>query len=285
MFLKKKTFKNITVLYQFCRYIDDVADKNSKNKRFKLKDIKNKLTSSSEGNKLFNIKKLISKNIINKNHLLLLIDGVNSDISKTVRIKNNKELVSYAFAVAGTVGLMMSDILNIKERIAQKYAIDLGIAFQLTNIARDIIEDAKMNRIYIPFSWYKLNINEIKKLNKNSLEKLRNSTKDLLQLAEIYYQSAFKGLAFLSLRNRFAILLALLVYRQIGIKIINNNFSNLHSREKVFFFEKILCLFKCIPLFLFNFKIHKKNYNHNTSLHIHIKTLLIKTNKSETKTI
>ena len=72
------------------------------------------------------------------------------DTSKKVRIKNNKELISYAYQVAGTVGIMMSSILNINDNIAHKYAVDLGIAFQLTNIARDILEDAKINRIYIP---------------------------------------------------------------------------------------------------------------------------------------
>ena len=204
-----------------------------------------------------------------------LIDGVNQDVSQKVRIKNTKELISYSYAVAGTVGLMMSQILNIKEKIAQKYAIDLGIAFQLTNIARDIIEDSKINRIYIPHTWYKLNINEIKKLNKNSIKKLQSSTKDLLQLAETYYKSAFKGLAFISFRNRFAILLALIVYRKIGIKILSKNYSNLYDREKVSFREKILCVLKCMILFLFNFKIHKKTHRHNEDLHKHIKTILV----------
>ena len=94
------------------------------------------------------------KNIINKHYLLQLIDGVSLDTSKKVRIKNNKELISYAYSVAGTVGIMMSKILNINNNIAKKYAVDLGIAFQLTNIARDILEDAKINRIYIPYTWY-----------------------------------------------------------------------------------------------------------------------------------
>ena len=83
-------------------------------------------------------------------------------------------------------------------------------------------------------------------------KKLKSATKDLLQLADLYYQSAFKGLAFLSPRNRFAILLALIIYRQIGVKIINQNYSNLYIREKVSFLEKLLCLIRCIFIFLFN---------------------------------
>ena len=197
------------------------------------------------------------------------------DTSKKVRIKNNKELISYAYSVAGTVGIMMSSILNINNNIARKYAVDLGIAFQLTNIARDILEDAKINRIYIPNTWYSLTTKEIKKLNDKSKEKLKSATKDLLNMADLYYQSAFKGLAFLSLRNRFAILLALVIYKQIGVKIMNKNYSNLYIREKVSFLEKLLCLMKCVFLFIFNLGIHKKVYEHNKVLHKHIKSFYI----------
>ena len=77
-------------------------------------------------------------------------------------IKNEKELVIYSYFVAGTVGIMMAKILKANEIVAFKYAVDLGIAFQLTNIARDILEDVNMNRIYIPKSWMKLNRDQIK---------------------------------------------------------------------------------------------------------------------------
>ena len=74
----------------------------------------------------------------------------------------------------------MSQILNVTKKVAYKYAIDLGIAFQLTNIARDILDDAKINRVYIPSSWYKLNIKEIVSTNYKNKEKLKNATRDLL---------------------------------------------------------------------------------------------------------
>jgi len=237
-----------------------------------LKKIKQNLNDQNKNYKLFKVNTLISKNIISKDALLQLIDGVSLDTFKKVRIKNNKELISYAYSVAGTVGIMMSSILNIDNNFAKKYAVDLGIAFQLTNIARDILEDAKINRIYIPLTWHTLTVKEIIKINDKSKKKLKSATKDLLQLADLYYQSAFKGLAFLSLRNRFAILLALVIYKQIGIKIINKKYSNLYIREKVSFLEKILCLIKCILIFLFNPKTHKKEYDHNTVLHKHIKS-------------
>ena len=78
-----------------------------------------------------------------------MIDGVASDLKKRVHMRSVKDLLVYSYRVAGTVGLMMSKILKVNERRALKGAIDLGIAMQLTNIARDVVEDKKMNREYI----------------------------------------------------------------------------------------------------------------------------------------
>ena len=78
-----------------------------------------------------------------------LFDGVESDLKKEVRIKTKKELLVYCYRVAGTVGLMMAKIFNVKKKESLRGAIDLGIAMQLTNIARDVMEDEKKNRVYL----------------------------------------------------------------------------------------------------------------------------------------
>ena len=78
-----------------------------------------------------------------------LFDGVESDLKKEVKINTKKELFIYSYRVAGTVGLMMAKILNVKNENSLKAAIDLGIAMQLTNISRDVVEDSKKNRKYI----------------------------------------------------------------------------------------------------------------------------------------
>ena len=97
----------------------------------------------------------------------------------------------------------------------------------------------------------------------------------IIDLSEEYYQSALKGLAFLSLRNRFAILTALIIYRQIGQKIVEKKFSNLYKREIIGFFGKFLCLLRCFTLFIFYKKIHKKDFNHNKSLHKYIQDIVV----------
>ncbi len=197
------------------------------------------------------------------------------DLKRKVEIKSKKELIIYAYLAAGTVGLMMADILGITEKIAYKYAIDLGIAFQLTNIARDILEDAKINRIYFPQDWIKITCSEIKSPNEKNKKKIIKATLKIINLSEEYYQSALKGLAFLSLRNRFAILTALIIYRQIGQKIVEKKFSNLYKREIIGFFGKFLCLLRCFTLFIFYKKIHKKDFNHNKSLHKYIQDIIV----------
>ena len=78
-----------------------------------------------------------------------LLDGVGSDLKPKVHLKSVKDLLVYSYRVAGTVGLMMAKILNVNDTRSLKGAIDLGIAMQLTNIARDVIEDQEMNRQYI----------------------------------------------------------------------------------------------------------------------------------------
>ena len=195
---------------------------------------------------------------------------------KKISILDKSELINYAYYVAGTVGIMMAKILNTQNKYAYRYAVDLGIAMQLTNIMRDIIEDANIDRVYYPKAWIKLTPKKILESNSNTIKNINKATEKLFELSEIYYKSAFKGIAFLPFRSRFAILLALFVYRQIGRKIIKNNFSNLKKREIVSLYEKILCLLKVFFIFTCNFNTHLKKYQHDKNLHdtINKKTFL-----------
>ena len=88
----------------------------------------------------------MQKNEINNSIFIDLIEGLILD-QKKIRIQNEEELIKYSYHVAGTVGLMMSQIIGVKNEKAGKSAIDLGIGMQLTNIARDVYEDSKIKRI------------------------------------------------------------------------------------------------------------------------------------------
>jgi len=162
-FLPKKIYKDCAKLYAFCRVLDDIADEesnlDSKIERFnKIKsfynntyDLNNREIGSLNENEIIinDMVTLAENNKIKRIILDDLIDGVSSDLKKKINIRSVKDLLIYSYRVAGTVGLMMSKILNVNDRRALKGAIDLGIAMQLTNIARDVVEDKKMNREYI----------------------------------------------------------------------------------------------------------------------------------------
>ena len=152
-FLGKEAAKKATRLYAFCRYLDDIADDTQYDNQDELLDIKNSLNSASnlddKDPQIESFQKL--HKIVNFNLFAIndLIDGLITD-QQDVCINNEELLIQYAYRVAGTVGLMMAAILNAQSKRAFPFAIDLGIAMQLTNIARDVLEDAENHRRYIP---------------------------------------------------------------------------------------------------------------------------------------
>ena len=173
-FLPKKTYRQCSDLYDFCRTLDDIADKNQdlQIKRKLFNDFKQDFINKNLNNKNINKIYELSNNFnISSKIILDLFDGVESDLKDSVKLKTNNELIIYSYQVAGTVGLMMAKILNVKSKNSLRSAIDLGIAMQLTNIARDVIEDSNRNRKYI-----NLDFDTIRKT---------------LKLADIFYESSF----------------------------------------------------------------------------------------------
>jgi phytoene synthase len=186
IFLSRDCFKNCSQLYNFCRVVDDIADNNYKNKKFLLKNIYNSINNpvSFKSKYISEIKPLIKLRIINKACLKELIHGVMLDTKKKISILDKSELINYSYYVAGTVGIMMAKILNAQNKYAYRYAVDLGIAMQLTNIMRDIIEDASMDRVYYPKAWLKLTSKNILENNANTIKNINKATEKLFELSE-----------------------------------------------------------------------------------------------------
>ena len=151
-FLSKETFGKCSILYDFCRSIDDIVDGDETLdiRKKKFVEFKSNFVNKNLSNSLIkNIHLLLEDENISKKIVEDLFDGIESDLKPAVIISNKKDLLIYSYRVAGTVGLMMAKILKVKDIYALKGAIDLGIAMQLTNIARDVIEDKKRNRSYV----------------------------------------------------------------------------------------------------------------------------------------
>ena len=217
-FLAKQTFKNGSSLYDFCRTLDDIADENTSldSKKQKFNKMKKDFIERNFENILIkNIDNLIKRFNISEKVVLDLFDGIESDIKENIEFKTKRELLLYSYRVAGTVGLMMAKILKVDSKIALRSAVDLGIAMQLTNIARDVVEDSDRNRKYIDHNFMKI--------------------KETLGIAELFYKSSFKSIKEIPLVNRFAILVARRVYREIGNNIIRKkNLVNYNNSGKIF---------------------------------------------------
>ena len=225
-FLPKKTYKNCSYLYDFCRVVDDIADDEDEIEIKKIKfqkfisDFKQK---NFENPVIQNMWNIIHEFNISLEIIYDLFDGIESDIKQNVKIDTRKDLLIYCYRVAGTVGLMMAKILKVSKKQSLKSAIDLGIAMQLTNISRDVIEDSKKNRSYING-----NFEEI------------NST---IKLADTFYKNSFYSIREIPLSFRFSILVARRIYRKIGYKILKKKtFENYSKSGKIFVsnFEKVL---------------------------------------------
>jgi 15-cis-phytoene synthase len=136
------------------------------------------------------------------------------------QLQTEAQLLAYAYGVAGTVGLMMRPLLGAAPQ-AQAYAVALGVAMQLTNIARDVVEDALRGRSYIPLD---SGADPLATLQRPSDAAARERSFDaitrVLQLAEEFYDFANSGLHFIPKPNQRAIRIALALYRGIGRKIL-----------------------------------------------------------------
>ena len=248
-FLAKQTFENGSNLYDFCRTLDDIADENTSlhSKKRKFNKIKKDFIERNFENPLIkNIYNLIKKFNISEKIVLDLFDGIESDIKESIEFKTKRELLVYSYRVAGTVGLMMAKILKVDSKIALRSAVDLGIAMQLTNIARDVVEDSDRNRKYIDHDFIKI--------------------KETLGIAELFYKSSFKSIKEIPLINRFAILVARRVYREIGNNILRKKDLENYNKSGKIFVNKIgkikQTIFSIFDLFIL---IFSKSYIHLTN--------------------
>jgi 15-cis-phytoene synthase len=251
-FLPKKIYLKCSTLYDFCRTIDNIADDkgDSNVKKNDFLNFKNNFNNKDYNNHIIkNMWDLINEFKISTKIIDDLFDGVESDLKEKVQLNSKQDLFIYSYRVAGTVGLMMAKILNVKSKNSLRSAIDLGIAMQLTNISRDVIEDAKNNRSYISGNF--------------------DSIKETLKLADLFYESSFASIKEIQLSLRFAILVARRIYREIGYNILKKkNMENYKNSGKIYvsnfgkLFQTILAIFDLIKLSLIKSDDHFRNKEH-----------------------
>ena len=246
-FLSRNILNKCSSLYNFCRTLDDIVDDNNdlSSKReiflkFK-KDFENKNLNNQIIKDMWSV---IDSESISKQIVIDLFDGVKTDLEDKVVINSKKDLLVYSYRVAGTVGLMMSKILKVKNKEALKGAIDLGIAMQLTNIARDVCEDKDRNRQYVRHDFF--------------------SIQEIIKESQIFYENSFSSIRNIPFRSRFSVIVARRVYRKIGDYILKQkNIDNYNKAGKIYVpkFEKIIQTF--LSVFDFIKLLFMKNLNYD----------------------
>jgi len=252
-FLPKQTYLKCSALYDFCRIADNIADgnENIEIKKEKFLNFQNNFNNQKFDDPIIkNMWQLIKEFNIPLKVVHDLLDGINSDIQKNIKLNKKKDLLLYSYRVAGTVGLMMAKILRVNKKSSLKSAIDLGIAMQLTNISRDVVEDLNFGRSYI-----NLNFEEIK---------------STIKLSESYYENSFYSIKQIPFTFRFAILVARRVYRKIGYKILKKkNLENYKKSGKIYvsniekIIETLLSIFDLIKLSLISKNDDNIEHDHN----------------------
>jgi phytoene synthase len=215
------------VLYAYCRRADDAIDCSEPSEqphalnmlRAELDDIyagripRDELLRASA--------ELVQARAVPRAYLDELLNGMEMDV-RGERYQSVPDLLRYCYRVAGTVGTMMCHALGVRRGQALVHAAHLGIAMQLTNIARDVLDDWELGRLYLPDELLarhgapgladKLG----EPLPPSALPAVARTVGDLLDLAEVYYRSGDAGMRELSLRCAFAVRVARLVYAEIG---------------------------------------------------------------------
>ena len=271
-FLGKKMGTEAAKLYAFCRLLDDMADGDIENGPARLVNIR---TALIEGNTdadpaLKSFSPLMEDQEFPLPVLIALIDGLLDDQREEVVFVDEAELLRYAYRVAGTVGLLMCHVLDCHDPDAKAHAIDLGIAMQLTNIARDVLEDAQMGRRYLPATWTgDISPQEIVTAANNPSGQhgqiITQSVKRLLAMAEQFYASGAKGFPQLHWRAHMSIAIAAKVYRQIGVQLANKDYIWHQGRQVTSRSSKLICSVKAIAGL--SRRIVRKKHEHNSNLH------------------
>ena len=252
-FLSSNTLNKCSSLYNFCRTLDDIVDddNNLKVKREIFSKFKEDFENKNLNNQIIkDMWSVIDSENISKKIVIDLFDGVETDLEEKVVINSKKDLLVYSYRVAGTVGLMMSKILKVKNKDALKGAIDLGIAMQFTNIARDVREDKARNRQYIRYDF--------------------SSILEIINESQVFYEKSFNALSNIPIRSRFSVIVARRVYRKIGDYILKQkNIDNYNKAGKIYIpiFEKIiqtfLSIFDLIKLLFIKNLNYDNQANHN----------------------
>lgn len=213
--------EEVVLLYAFCRMVDDIADDpvvDTADRRAVLQDLLQAL-QSAEMEKLATYGWSLGDGRRRLNTAAVLVEAALGDLQQ-VQPETEEDVLAYAFGVAGSVGLLMADMLHAESQ-GLGAAVALGCAMQLSNICRDVAEDARNGRAYLPANLAPKAtiVQALAGDDVGAARRVQNATVHLLSRAEVLYQAAYDGMWSLPARVRWSILVAAMCYREIGVKV------------------------------------------------------------------
>ncbi|MDH2917712.1 MAG: presqualene diphosphate synthase HpnD [Sideroxydans sp.] len=249
-FLAKDKRRAITALYAFCREVDDVVDECSDEDvaRTTLNWWRNQVAEIYGGKPQHPVAialvPIVKQFNLAQEHLLEIIDGMEMDLQHP-RYENFKSLQLYCYRVASVVGLLTVEIFGYKNRQTLKYAHDLGIAFQLTNIIRDVGEDARRNRIYLPMDeLQQFNVTAADILNSRDSENFQKLMAFQVERAQRFYDQALALLPKEDKKAQRVGLIMAAIYRATLIEVVSSGCHVLKERVSLTPSYKLWLAFK-----------------------------------------
>ena len=249
-FLAKDKRRAITALYAFCREVDDVVDECSDEDvaRTTLNWWRNQVAEIYSGKPQHPVAialvPIVKQFNFAQEHLLEIIDGMEMDLQHP-RYENFKSLQLYCYRVASVVGLLTVEIFGYKNRQTLKYAHDLGIAFQLTNIIRDVGEDARRNRIYLPMDeLQQFNVTAADILNSRDSENFQKLMAFQVERAQRFYDQALALLPKEDKKAQRVGLIMAAIYRATLVEVVSSGCHVLKERVSLTPSYKLWLAFK-----------------------------------------
>jgi len=249
-FLPKDKRRAITALYAFCREVDDVVDEctDANVARTTLNWWRNEVAAIYGGTPTHPVcialASIVKQFNLAQEHLLEIIDGMEMDIDQP-RYPDFKSLQLYCYRVASVVGLLSAEIFGYSDRQTLKYAHDLGIAFQLTNIIRDVGEDARRNRIYLPMDeMQQFGVTAADILNTRETENFQKLMAFQIERARRFYKRAFDHLPAADRKPQLAGLIMAAIYQATLDEVVTSGCHVLTERVSLTTRYKLWLAFK-----------------------------------------
>lgn len=251
LFLPKTKREAITALYAFCREVDDIADECTELQvaQVKLAWWRSEIENLYQGKPIHPVTRALQPHIgtyqLNASHFIEIIDGMEMDLNYN-RYADFEQLQLYCYRVASVVGLLSAKIFGFSNNVTTQFAIDLGMAFQLTNIIRDVGEDARRNRIYLPLDELaRFNVSEDDILYSRESDAVKKLLEFQIERAEGHYDKAMQELPAEDRKNQRVGLIMAAIYRSLLDEIKADGAEKvLNSRTSLGALRKLNLAFK-----------------------------------------